>query len=294
MEITGKTGLYALIGNPVEHSLSPLMHNAAFRNLSLDSVYVALRVSRYDLEKAISGIRSLGILGFNVTIPYKTDILSFLDDVDKMAVEIGSINTVVCKKDKLIGYNTDGEGALKTLVEGGADPEGKKIVLLGAGGAAKSIAYYIAPLASSLIIMNRTKSKAVELCSSIKNLFSTSVKGKKLTTRNLHNELSNTEILINATSVGMYPNSDLTLVTRGLIRTEMTVFDIVYTPLETSLLCEAKRAGANTINGIKMLVYQGAKAFELWTNRKAPIDVMIKAITDKLARKKLWLASGKQ
>jgi len=284
LRIDSKTRLYALIGNPVEHSFSPLMHNAAFHSLDLNCVYLPLQVKSDDLGGAIEGIKSLGILGFNVTLPHKVSIIKFLDKIDPKAVDIGAVNTVVNKKRKLIGYNTDGIGALAALKGENVDLAGKKVVLLGAGGAAKTLSFYIAPSVKKLVVLNRTKSKATSLATAIKKRLHINVVGRELNSESLSRELVDTDLLINTTSVGMYPKIDETLVDKSLIKPDMTVFDIVYNPLETRLLREAKAVGAKGINGIKMLIYQGAFSFELWIGEKPPIDLMLKVIKKAMRR----------
>lgn len=282
-KITSTTKLYALLGNPVEHSLSPLIQNAAFQSLALNCVYLAFCVKSKELMSIIDVFRKLRIPGFNVTIPHKVSIMKYLDKVESRASSIGAVNTVVNIKDKLIGYNTDGAGALVALKESCIDPFEKKVVILGAGGAARALSFYIAPLVKSLVLLNRTGSSAETLATNLCERFNVdSIFGRKLTKGVLLEELRDVDILINATSVGMYPKIDETLVDKTLLRQEMTVFDIVYNPFETRLLKDAKAAGAKIINGMKMLVYQGALAFEIWTGKKPPIDVMIKALAEAL------------
>ena len=287
VKITSTTKLYALIGDPIEHSLSPAMQNTAFQSLGLNSVYLSLRVEPEKLQQAIEGLRALNIQGFNVTIPHKVAVIKYLDEVDQHAKDIGAVNTVVNREGKLIGYNTDGAAALAVLREGDSDPMGRKVVLLGAGGAAKALAFHIATIASRTVIINRTEDSAVGLASSLcRRLKTESVIGRKLTRTTLQKELRDADILINATPVGMHPNVDETLVDRSLIHSNMTVFDIVYNPVETKLLREASASGARVISGVKMLVYQGALAFEIWTGRKPPVDSMLKALTEAMKEDK--------
>jgi len=285
LDISSDTKLYAVIGDPIEHSFSPLMQNIAFQRLGLNSVYLAFRVRSQDLESAIAGMRSLGVSGFNVTVPHKVSVMRYLDRVDRLAVDIGAVNTVVNEGGTLIGYNTDGEGALAALREEGVELKGRKVVLLGAGGAAKALAFSIAPAVGKLIILNRTESKARDLASSLKGRLSSAVEGRKLTETSLRNELADADVLINATSVGMYPKADETLVKREFLHRGMTVFDIVYNPLMTRLLKEAEAASVHAMGGVKMLVYQGALAFELWTGRKPPVDEMCEAVENALRRR---------
>jgi shikimate dehydrogenase len=283
--INSETKLYVLIGDPVEHSCSPLMHNAAFQYLRINSVYLALQVRTDGLSEAINGIKSMSIPGMNVTIPHKVAIMKYLDEIDPNAKKIGAVNTVINKDGRLIGYNTDGKGALAALKNEKVDPVGKKVVLLGAGGAARAIAFSIAPSVSTLVILNRTKAKAIALAHAIKTGLNIEIIGKELTNTTLSRELSNTDLLINTTSVGMPPNIKETLVQRHLIRSDMVVFDIIYNPPETRLLNEARAAGATTLNGVNMLVNQGALSFKLWIGLKPPIDVMLRAIQQSLRGK---------
>lgn len=276
--ITGATKLCSLIGDPVEHSLSPIMHNAAFQHLGLNYVYICLRVQSAKLRTAVEGIKSLGIQGLNVTIPHKITVMKYLDEIDPLAKDIGAVNTVANRDGGLVGSNTDGLGGLKALEEEGVTIKGKKVVLLGAGGAARALSFCIAPLADILVILNRTEEKAVELASSLRRRFSKKILGGNLNRDILVKELEGADILINSTSVGMYPRSGECLVDNSLLNPKMTVFDIVYNPLETRLLREAKRVGAKTVGGVDMLVHQGALAFQIWTGVTPPIDVMFRAV----------------
>jgi shikimate dehydrogenase len=230
------------------------------------------------LIDAIKGMRSMGIPGINVTIPHKISIMKYLDEIDSHAKIIGAVNTVVNKDGRLIGYNTDGVGAITALKAEKADPEGKKVVVLGAGGAARALSFSIAPYASRLVVLNRTKSKATSLVKAIKTRLSIDIVGKALTINSLSRELTDTDLLINTTSVGMFPKIEETLVDRQFIKPNMVVFDIIYNPPETRFLKEAKASGAKVLNGINMLVNQGALSFKLWIGLKPPIDVMYRAI----------------
>ncbi|MGQ9641904.1 MAG: shikimate dehydrogenase [Candidatus Bathycorpusculaceae bacterium] len=278
MKISGKTKLCGLIGDPVEHSLSPLMHNAAFRHLKLDFVYLAFRVKKGELENAIRGVRSLQIHGLNVTMPHKTTIIEHLDDVDQTAKHTGSVNTVLNVKGKLIGFDTDGIGALNALRNNNVKLSDKKLLLLGAGGAAKSIAFHVAPEVGELIILNRTRKKAVQLASFLEGKFDNKIIGDGVSPSLLKKWLKDADILINATSVGMHPKINQTLVKREWLKPHLTVMDVVYNPLETRLIKDAKAVGAKVIHGTEMLVYQGASSFEIWFGLPAPVNVMKKAI----------------
>lgn len=286
VKISGGTRVCALIGYPVGHSLSPAMHNAAFQYLGLDYVYVAFNVPPGRLKDAVSGIRGLGIYGVNVTMPHKINVIKYLDELDEGARLAGSVNTILNRDEKLVGYTTDGLGALSALRHAGADPAGRKVVILGAGGASRSICFALANYVRELVILNRTLERAVKLADELRRVFSSANVGAgPLSDSVLESVLKDADILINATSVGMKPNVDETPVKRELLHGNLTVFDIVYEPLETRLLKEAKSVGARTVDGLWMLVYQGALSFEIWTGAKAPVEVMREAALKRLGEK---------
>ena len=274
--ISGKTRLCGIIGDPVEHSMSPAMHNAAFRELGIDYLYVPFRVKKEDLGKAIEGMRALNIKGLNVTIPHKVAVLQFLDELDHLAEKIGAVNTIDNDDGALTGYNTDASGFLQALLDRGIEPEGKNVVVLGAGGASRAISFILADRDTHLVILNRLLELdwAKELASRISQIFSKEVEALELNRENLIGALEKADILVNATSVGMSPNIDQTPVTSDLLRPGLIVFDIVYNPIKTRLLREAETAGAETISGVDMLIWQGALAFEKWTGLKAPVELM--------------------
>jgi shikimate dehydrogenase len=284
MRISGKTRICGLIGDPIEHSLSPCLQNAAFQNRGLDFVYVAFKVKKEDLKEAISGMRSMGIHGLNVTMPYKIDVIHYLDELDETAKTIGSVNTILNENGRLIGYTTDGKGALEALRYSGVNPAGKKVVILGAGGASRSVSLTMVKEVKELVILNRTLGKAKEL---VKELVASqgvnaTIRFGELNYRKTKQELENADILINATSVGMRPQDTSMPVDTSLLRSDLVVFDLVYEPLETRLLSEAKKKGATTVDGLAMLVFQGALSFEIWTGEKAPVEAMMKAASDEL------------
>lgn len=276
--ISGRTTVCGIIGDPIEHTMSPVMHNAAFAELGLDYVYIPFRVNKADLSQAVQGMRALNIRGFNVTIPHKVAIMPFLDELDSLAAEIGAVNTVVNDNGVLKGYNTDAYGFLQAL-RAKAEPEGKKVVLLGAGGAARAIAFVLAERGADLVILNRQLEMdwAVALARRVSEVFQKDVAALELSRKNLAEVLAGADILVNATSVGMSPEVNETPVPADLLRDGLVVFDIVYNPLKTKLLREAEAAGATTISGIDMLVGQGALAFEKWTGEKARVDIMKEA-----------------
>ncbi len=283
MEISGKTKVCAIIGDPVEYSLSPVMHNAAFKELGLNLVYVAFTVTRNELKEAISGARILGLRGLNVTMPHKNAVMKYLDKLDSTAKSIGAVNTILNNQGKLIGFNTDGTGAMIALQENNIPPVEKKMLLLGAGGAGKAIAFQAAQEVEELVILNRTSEKAELLAEALRKKFGKKVKGGAFSSEILKEELEDADILVNATSVGMYPDVNGSLVPKSSLRPDLCVMDIIYSPLETKLVMDAKSVGAKVVSGLEMLVYQGAVSFEIWTNCPAPVEVMKKAALTKLA-----------
>ncbi len=287
MNVSGKTKVCGLIGDPVEHSLSPCFQNAAFRDRGLDFVYVVFRVEKGGLEAAIDGMRSLGILGLNVTMPHKIDVVQYLDELDETAKSVGSVNTIINKNGRLVGSTTDGRGALEALRYNSIKLPGKKVVVLGAGGVSRSISWTIAREAKELVILNRTLGKAEDLAKELRTIHAVNalIRAAELTDRNAKQELQNANLLINATSVGMRPQEGLTPLDPSLLRSDLAVFDLVYEPLETRLLAEARRRGAKIVDGLTMLVLQGAISFETWTGVKAPVEVMIKTARDEVSRR---------
>ncbi len=268
MKITAKTKVIGLIGYPVEHSFSPLMHNNAFEALGLDYCYVTFPVEPARLEEAIKGIRALGIAGINVTIPHKEAVIKFLDRIDDEAKEIGAVNTVVNKEGLLIGYNTDGRGFMASLNENCYSPKGKRIFILGAGGASRAVAYYLSMEASELLIYDIDRQKTLNLIKSLK--------GKIRMAEDI-SEVKTADIIINATPLGL-KSDDPSPMNIELLHKDQIVCDLIYK--ETRLLKEASRKGCQTLDGLGMLLWQGVFAFELWTGKKPPIEVMRKTLID--------------
>lgn len=264
MKIDEHTSLYGVVGMPLGHSLSPVMHNAAFRELGLNAVYLAFEST--NLEGTIRGGRAMGIKGLSVTIPYKSRVIPFLDRIDPMARKIGAVNTVVLEGGGLVGYNTDAAGALKALQEVTA-LRNKRVVILGAGGAARAIGHILVKNGGRPSIINRSVKHGEALARDLDGVFvpMADVKGFE------------TDILINATPVGMYPDEDEFPLDLAETKAEV-VMDIVYNPLETRLLRMAKAKGAAAVPGIKMFVFQGAEQFRLWTGLEAPLEVMENAV----------------
>lgn len=276
--ISGKTNVFGIIGDPVEHSLSPGMHNAAFKSIGLDHIYVPFHVKSEELEDAINGAHAMGIKGLNVTIPHKTEVIKYLDYLDIAAGLIGAVNTIEFGENGAVGHNTDGIGAVRALEEI-TSIKNKKIMILGAGGAARAISFQILlSQAKSLVISNRTIEKAEELRNDLIEKLDQEVIATDLGS-NLENEIKDTDILINTTPIGMYPKIDQKpLVTADMMHEGLIVNDIVYNPLKTGLLNEAEKAGVKTISGIKMLMYQGVESFRIWTGIEPPVEIFERAL----------------
>lgn len=277
MNISGKTKVCGVIGDPIEHTLSPIIHNAAFSTLQLDYVFLAFRVKRDEIENAVNGLRSLNMHGLNVTMPHKSAVTRFLDRIDAFAQIVNSVNTIINKENKLFGFNTDGVGALKALRENGVDPKGKKVLLLGAGGTARAIAYTIAKEADELAILNRTLKPAQDLCKLLEQKINKKIIAGSLSPKEMQQNLKDSDILINATSIGIEPKVDESLVNPRMLRSNLSVMDVIYNPTETKLVRDAMALGAKVVSGIEMLIYQGAASFEIWTGKTAPIEVMRQA-----------------
>ena len=257
--IDAQTKLYGVIGNPVRHSLSPIIHNAAFRRMELNAAYLAFQVN--NLMEALNGIRGLGICGVSVTIPFKTQVIPFLDQVEDIARKIQAVNTIKNEEGKLVAYNTDWRGALEALEEK-VDLKGKKVLLLGAGGAARAIGFGLKEKGSQVIISNRSSDKANELAKDLGFVCQPwlSISEPKI------------DVIINATSVGMSPHKAESPLPKIFLKEGMVVMDIVYQPLKTKLLEEAEKRGCQTIDGLEMLARQGAGQLEIWTGRKPEIN----------------------
>lgn len=279
MKINGRTKIYGLIGYPVRHTFSPLMHNAAFAALGINAAYLPFEVKPRELGFTISCMKSLGIRGLNVTIPYKEEVLKHLDEIDKEASLIKAVNTIVVKDGKLRGFNTDGKGFIRSLKESfGVLPKGKNFFMMGAGGASRAISFSLALAgARRIVLVDEIKNKAIKLAHSLaRNTSCEAIAIKK--DKNVIKELIlNSDIFVNATPCGM-KSSDPRLIEPSLLPRGILVYDIIYNPPITRLLREAKKRGARVANGTGMLLNQGVISFKLWTGKKAPIRVMRKAI----------------
>ncbi|NMG83251.1 MAG: shikimate dehydrogenase [Methanosarcinales archaeon] len=271
--------VFAVFGDPISHSLSPVIHNAAISALGLSARYHAFKVERENLGNALSGAQAMGFGGVNLTIPLKEAALKFVEP-DPLARQIGAVNTVDFKNG-MKGYNTDGIGARKAVESAGVSVKDKTVLLLGAGGASRAIAFQFALTGARLLIVNRTEEKAQSLAQDVSSIR----KAEGFSLAELKKLIAEADILINSTSVGMYPDTNNTLVKQEMMHSNLVVFDIVYNPLHTRLLKEAEASGARIITGEKMLIYQGAEAFRIWTGISPPVDVMDKALLAALGEK---------
>jgi shikimate dehydrogenase len=269
--------IFGIFGDPITHSLSPAMQNAALRAQGEDACYHAFRVAQEDLGDALLGAAAMGFSGLNLTIPLKEKALEldFLQP-DPLARAIGAVNTVSFGPQSMAGYNTDGWGALLALQDAGVKIWGKKVLIVGAGGAGRAIAYTLAQEGADISIANRSLKRAEELAAS--------VDAKGFCLSDLGRLAPQADIIINCTSVGMR-EGDARLLEGRLLQSHQAVFDIVYNR-ETELLQDARAAGALAMDGVMMLVYQGAKALEIWTGKKAPVDVMERAVREALAARR--------
>ena len=277
------TQLCAVIGNPVEHSLSPAIHNAAFEAAGLNYVYVAFRVE--DVGACLTGMRALpSFRGMSVTIPHKLAVMEHLDAIDPMARHVGAVNTILNDRGRLIGSTTDGPGTLRAFDEAGVSLAGKSVLFLGAGGAVRSVAFAVAELthAAGITILGRTASRVASVVDDLRERTQAHVNGGDLA-RDLADAMAAHDVLIQGTPLGMlgmFPKSNEDMpVPREMLRSEQIVFDMVYRPLKTRLIREAEVVGCRTILGIEMLLHQAALQFQTWTGVSAPIGAMREALT---------------
>ncbi len=298
--VDGKTQVLGVIGDPIEHTFSPAMHNAGLNELGLNYIYLPFHVKEDMLGECIQGAKAMGIKGLNVTIPHKSNVIKHLDDIDSVASMIGAVNTIQFIYDednessnqdnginvRTKGFNTDGYGCVRAIEEKTSIKD-KKVSITGAGGAARAVAFQIANSGiDELSILNRNLSKAQSLANDLKiNLESIgidiSINAYDL--EELKRELSDSDIFIDTTPIGMYPNvDDKPVASADMLHEDLLVNDIVYTPMKTSLIREAELANAEVVYGYKMLLYQGIRSFEIWLGREAPVDVMEKALLDVL------------
>lgn len=276
MEITAQTQLLGVMGHPIAQSKSPHMHNQALINQQLPFTYLAFDVHPEQLSQAVNGLRALGARGWNVTIPHKVSIMPLLDEVSEDAQKIGAVNTVVNEAGKLFGYNTDGAGYLKSLVEEtGIRVSGQRVLILGAGGAARGVAYALTQSgAGDIVIANRTLEKAEQLCSFLTRMADV----KAIGLDQIGKWIDDRTLIVNTTSVGMHPNVQELPLEEALLPDGAVVSDLIYNPLKTMLLKRAEQRGCVTHNGVGMFIHQGALAYEKWTGVKPPLDIMRQAV----------------
>ena len=281
--ISPSTRLCAVIGNPVGHSLSPALHNAGFNALGLDFVYLAFRVE--NLKSALGGMRAMeNFRGMSVTIPHKIEIINYLDDVAKVDRSIGSVNTVINEDGRLYGFGTDGPGALKAILDAGVNLEGMNVLILGAGGASRAIAFTLASFAplASLVILDINKPIMMTLAEDLRAGTSVPVDAEYLDNVSIARRVPAADIIINCTPIGMHPKENATLIPAGYFKKNQLVFDAVYTPLETRLLRDAASRGCRIISGVEMFINQAALQFERFTGEEAPVDIMRQVVMERL------------
>lgn len=278
MNIDSDTKLYCLIGHPISKSLSPLIHNFSFNENKINAKYLTFDVKENNLKMAISGLKALGVQGFNVTIPYKTEIIQYLDELSEEAKLIGSVNTVKNVNGKLIGYNTDGMGFIESLKENKIEIKEKIVLVIGAGGAGRAICMMLAKEGAEKIhIINRTIDKAKKLSKELNSIFDDvlitygSLDNKKI-------DFKNIDIVVNCTSVGMYPNIDETPINPNHFTSKTTVYDIIYKPIKTKFLKFAEKRGCKILNGLDMLIYQGILSEEIWLDMNLNVEKVKKNV----------------
>jgi len=273
MDVNGKTKITGLFGYPVEHTLSPAMHNAAFHSLGLDICYVPFRVSPEELPNAVRAVRALNLAGVNITVPHKEKVIPLLDRVNEEASFIGAVNTIVNNEGTLTGYNTDGRGFISSLTEKGVLIDDKEILVIGAGGASRAISYYLSEKASKLFLFDVDKVKAEKLINDLRKI------RDNVSRLDDMKDIGRPHIMINATPLGL-KNDDPLPLNPDLITPDTVICDLIYK--KTKLLQEAEKRGAITLNGLGMLLWQGVLAFELWTGIKPPVNLMRNALLSKI------------
>jgi shikimate dehydrogenase len=282
--ITPATRFCMVIGDPIGHSLSPAIHNAGYAETGLDFVYVACRVQ--DVRAALTGMRALeNFRGMSVTIPHKVAAMDCMDEIAEVDRAIGAINTVVHDGDRLVGLNTDGPGALKALVDAGVDLSGKRLLMLGCGGAARAVAFTLAWQAQidELRLLDIDAAMRCRLASDLQAGCRVAIHSDALNADTLAAAMQSADVIIHCTPVGMHPKRDATLVPAELFRPGQVVFDVVYTPLETRLLAEARARGLQTISGVEMFINQAVLQFERFTGATAPAAVMRQVVMERLS-----------
>lgn len=268
--VNGNTRLFGLLGNPVEHTKSPFIHNTLFSHLGINSIYVPILVNEGDLEKAVNGLRAQNFVGFNVTVPFKKDIIKYLDDISKDALLMGAVNTVKNINGRLKGYNTDAEGFSRDFKDGfETNFKGKRVMLLGAGGTARALAIKLAAEGiQHLHIVNRTEQNAKNIVELVKNNYGSIVNYILPESSKFSEEIKNSDIIINTTPAGMSTYLDSTPFDYEFAFDEnQLVYDVIYAPMKTKFLKQAEEAGCRIRNGFGMLINQGVSSFEIWTGK---------------------------
>lgn len=284
--ITPATQLYCIFGKPVSHSMSPLVHNMLFNEFGIDALYLAFEIN--DIKKGVDSIRTLGIKGASITIPFKEAVLAHLDEIDETATQIGAVNTVINREGYLWGCNTDCSGAVEPLKESLSENslEGKNVLIIGAGGAARAVAFGVKKEGGNTTIVNRSKDKGEKLAHQVNGKYlSLSEYNEEASANTISNHLEYIDIIVNTTSVGMTPNIDESPVNPSILNKNMTVMDIVYNPLKTKLLKDAEIAGCKTVDGLSMFIHQGAAQFELFTGIKPSRQIMRETVLKKINQK---------
>lgn len=280
--VNGTTVLTGLIGNPVAHTVSPVLQNSFFTAMGINGVYLPFRVPAGSIGEAVKGLKSLGFAGFNVTIPYKYDIIGLTDEINEEVKLLGAANTVKIINRKLYAYNTDADGFARAFEEQtGTGFEGKSVCVLGAGGTAKALAVKIALKGARLVhIINRTETKAIELASNINSILTGRGSAGNVAiaagsdSDEAFLQLKECDIIVNTTSVGMHPDIDNCPLKREFVfQSRQIVYDTIYNPVQTVLLKNAKACGCKTVNGAGMLFHQGLRAFEIWTETAVPQNI---------------------
>ena len=274
MVVNGKTKVTGIFGYPIEHTLSPLMHNSAFNELELDMCYIRFKVSPADLPDAVKSIRSLNMAGVNITVPHKENVIPLLDRVDEEAAFIGAVNTITNHEGILTGYNTDGRGFMSSLDEASVSVENMEVVIIGTGGAARAVSYYLSEKASKLSMFDIDRNKADNLVSDLSRI------RNNVYVLDSTDDIEKPDVLINATPLGLHADDPLP-VNADILSSEMVVCDLIYR--KTPLLINASEKGAKTVDGSGMLLWQGVLAFELWTGIKPPVDTMRKELLSRIS-----------
>lgn len=283
--VTGVTKVVGILGWPVSHTLSPVMHNTAFAALNLNWIYVPLPIAPDQIKDAVRSLRTFNFMGANVTVPHKQAIMRYLDEIDPVARNIGAVNTIAIDPNgKTHGYNTDSDGFLQSLLEAGFDPHGARCLVLGAGGAARAVVYSLASAgAEAIAVYNRTVERAAFLAEDLKTPFSgVKFSFETLLPESLRQANHSFDLVVNTTLLGMTPQHHATPWPVDIPLPNAAICDLVYNPLKTRFLQQAEEAGLKTIDGLGMLINQGARSFEIWTGQRPPTDLTRRAVLEEL------------